>query len=110
MALKLSPADKRRLGALLRTAREYRRSFGKAGRPLDLSPAALESLLALAQAGEATVSQLADVLERDRPATSRAVAELRDRQLVTEVAAPGRLTPYRLSARGQRAVRRFLAA
>ena len=109
MAINLSSAERRRLTVLLRDASAYRRNFGPALRPAELSAAAAESLLALARHAPATVSQLADLLERDQPAISRALADLRQSGLVAEESAPGRRAPHSLTRAGESTVRAYLA-
>jgi len=109
VSLELSPSERRRLTAVLRHAAAYRRDFAPELRPTGLSPAAAESLLALAADSPVTVGQVAERLGRDQPATSRALAELRRAGLAKQLAAPGRRAPHELTRAGQRAANDYLS-
>jgi DNA-binding MarR family transcriptional regulator len=103
----LSSPNRKRLERAIRVARDYQRIYARRTE----SPGTardIQVLLVLAELGQASASEVARRLGRDRAAITRALERVRDQKLVRPVESKGRRQPHELTAKGERAVGSFL--
>jgi DNA-binding MarR family transcriptional regulator len=102
----VSKAERQEIRRLLRVVRAYRAAFS--GLEAGLSGRDLEVLLILAVDGPCSGAEISRGLDRDRAATSRALARLRALKLVRRTPAASRAQLNQLTSRGHSQIQRIL--